>query len=160
MAKEIITQEYLKSILHYDPVTGVFRNIRLNRVINTLNRGYVIINVKKFSYRAHRLAFLYMTGEWPKEDVDHINLNRSDNRWVNLRSCTHSDNAKNCKIRSHNKLGIKGVSKRSDRKTGYRAFARLNKKQICIGAFKTEEEAKQAYDNFVKKHYGEYYRLE
>ncbi|SRR6266446_2339189 len=90
--KKILTQERLKELLHYDPETGVFSWI-LKRPAYGGNkkRGheYVLINdVDGRDYRAARLAHLYMTGEWPKHKMDHINRIKDDNRWENLRDVT------------------------------------------------------------------------
>ena len=96
----MITQERLKELLEYDPETGIFTN-RVKRHLrgkvgeptgkpNAL--GYVYITVEKKTYHAARLAFLYMTGEWPAGDADHINRDRSDNKWANLQDLTHQDN--------------------------------------------------------------------
>lgn len=96
----MITQERLKELLEYDPETGIFTN-RVQRHLrgkigeptgkpNKL--GYVFITLEKSTYHASRLAWLYMTGTWAEGDVDHINRNRSDNRWANLQVLSHQDN--------------------------------------------------------------------
>ena len=113
-----LTQEYLKSILDYDPETGLFTNkiMRSPRaltgeVAGTLNgRGYIQIGINGKRYIAHRLAFLYVEGELPPEDVDHINGNRTDNRWQNLRHANKQTNGRNTKRYITNTSGIMGVS--------------------------------------------------
>lgn len=98
----MVTQEELKSILKYDQDTGNFFWLK-----NTSNKragdkagsftstGYIIISINKKSYKAHRLAFLYMSGVLPTDEVDHIDRNRSNNKWNNLRLATHADNQTN-----------------------------------------------------------------
>src|SRR5258708_38151349 len=95
-------QEKLKSELHYDPLTGLFT--RLNgkpagclhagkgRIYNDLR---VAVLRPRFQFRAHRLVWLYMTGEWPAGEIDHINGNGADNRWANLRVVSHRQNTQN-----------------------------------------------------------------
>ena len=92
MSQEL-TQDYLKSILHYDPDTGVFtwlkklsNNTKVMGVAGTIAQdGYVKIRINSQGYPAHRLAWFYFYGTFPQEQLDHINLNRSDNAIKNLR---------------------------------------------------------------------------
>jgi len=112
-----LTQEYLKLILHYDPDTGIFTwlsprvlRIKKGNVAGVAEAsGYIRVQIKGKNYSMHRLAFLYMTGAFPAEHTDHINRNRSDNRWLNLRAVSNSVNQKNAKKRSDNKSRITGV---------------------------------------------------
>lgn len=117
-----LTQDRLKELLHYDPETGVFtwRASRGGRVSGSVAgsaslSGYTIIRItvgsgKPTDFRAHRLAFLYMTGSFPIGDVDHIDRDRKNNRWSNLRACSRSQNLANSSIRSDNTSGVRGVS--------------------------------------------------
>lgn len=113
-----ITQAQLKEILHYCPETGVFTWIvrlgargQVGAVAGSEHsKGYIHIIISKVSYKAHRLAWLYMTGEWPPSQVDHINETKADNRWENLRPATNQQNCSNKKARSDNTTGLKGLS--------------------------------------------------
>ena len=97
---------------------------RAGSVAGTLHhRGYLDIKIDRKKHRAHRLAWLYMTGEWP-DVTDHINGNKIDNRIKNLRSTTQEQNAKNTKVRSNTRFGILGVSWRKD----------INKYSACISS--------------------------
>ena len=95
------SRERLKEILNYDPETGVFtralnrRRWKEGQIMGTESCGYVSINVDYVIYRAHRLAWMYMTGEDPQTGIDHVNGNRSDNRWSNLRLANQSQNGRN-----------------------------------------------------------------
>lgn len=99
----MLSQEYLKSILHYDPETGILswkvdrRRVKIGQIAGYLCLGYVAIGIDGKLYKGHRLAWLYMTGEWPKDEIDHINRTKHDNRWVNLREATKEQNCDNRK---------------------------------------------------------------
>jgi len=117
MAKVNITQPDIKKLVHYDPNTGFFtwRESRKGaskgkRVGNRMGIGYIEMRVYGTRYLGHRLAWLYMTGEIPPEQVDHINHIRDDNRWCNLRLASISENRKNQSLNKRNTSGIIGVS--------------------------------------------------
>lgn len=146
----MLTQAELQAQLNYDPETGIFtwkiskRGTSLNAQAGTINsNGYVIIGLNQKIYRAHRLAWLYIHGEFPKEYLDHINGNRSDNRLCNLREANNTQNQWNAGISKNNTSGIKGVAWRESYKS-YRVRIRVNGKQLHIGYFKTIELAKEA----------------
>lgn len=112
-----IDQEGLKKIIHYDPETGNFswlaygKGKRESLAAGCLSPiGYVHIGINRKLYLAHRLAFLWMDGSIPDEQVDHINGVRNDNRWSNLRRASQSENARNTKLHSTNSSGAIGVS--------------------------------------------------
>ncbi len=101
----------LKNRFEYNQDTGKFIDIESNKESGWItDNGYRIIGFKGTKYRAHRLAWLIIYGEFPENDIDHINGNRDDNRISNLRSVTRSENLKNQKIRSDNSSGVIGVS--------------------------------------------------
>lgn len=116
MTDKILTQTRLKELLDYDPDTGVFRwRIHKPPIIlgkeagNKSTIGYMRINVDVKSYYSHRLAWLYMYGHLPENEIDHINHNRSDNRIANLREVTHSQNHRNQSLQKSNTSGVVGV---------------------------------------------------
>lgn len=132
----MISAERLREILLYEVNTGVF--IRDGQVAGTINKqGYRQIRVDGRIYLAHRLAWLHFYGEWPKAEIDHVNGDRTDNRMVNLRLATSSQNKANAAIRRDNTSGVKGVSYRKD--TG-KWTAYINRK-IKLGCYSTLEEA-------------------
>lgn len=107
----MITQEFIKSVLNYDENTGKFTWIKNGKSAGYIQKnGYVRFNFDNKHYRGHRLAWLYMYGEYPESHIDHINGNPSDNRICNLRLCTRNQNMQNRKVNKNNKIGIKGVS--------------------------------------------------
>jgi hypothetical protein len=151
-----VTGNRLRELLRYDPDTGVF-----TRAVDVLmprggvrNRagspagaddglGYVRIRVDGKKYKAHRLAFLYMTDTWPSGEVDHINGVRNDNRWSNLRDATRSINQQNQRGPTiRNVSGAMGVC---NKRWGYTAQITVNNKHIYLGYFKTAEAANAAY---------------
>jgi hypothetical protein len=164
MADAILTQEELKSKLIYDPESGVFRwkerrkGIRYDKPAGHIHSatGYIKINIGKSKYQAHRLVWLYMYGYMP-ELLDHINGIRNDNRLCNLRAATQKQNMCNIKKHSSNTSGFKGVDyvKRDNK---YRARCRSNGIRHNLGLFDTAFEASCAYNEFAKKHHGEFYR--
>ncbi len=116
--------------------------------------GYIYVLVGKH-YAAHRIAWLLMTGEWPKADIDHRNKNRADNRWVNLREATRSQNLANQGPRPNNTSGLKGVS--WDAKNN-KWVAQISKdgKARKIGRFQSKDEASAAYCAKAKELFGEF----
>lgn len=136
----------------YDESTGVFTRIKQtgpNALVGNIagnldsSTGYWVIKINGKKYYAHRLACLYMHGEYPVNNVDHINGNRSDNRIVNLREATNSQNLQNIKKESsNNKCGFLGVSK-CYRK--FRAQIVVNGIKKHLGLFHTPEDAYSAY---------------
>ena len=161
--RNIITRDYLRSILNYDPETGVFtwRLTKSNRaskgsvagVVNAI--GYVMIGVDKRRMLAHRLAFIWVNDELPTE-VDHINGVRSDNRWSNLRPCTRSQNNANRPPRK-SKSGEIGVYK--DAKSNiWMAEVCFGGKKVWQEAFKTKELAADARRRKHAEIYGEFVR--
>ncbi|MEY3252390.1 MAG: hypothetical protein RL227_1363 [Pseudomonadota bacterium] len=146
-----LTAEELRSLWDYDPERGVFvRRHTHGRwkagsdVTGTLSHGYLRAHVLDKPYAVHRLAFLWMTGQWPSNDVDHINGDRADNRWVNLRDVTRSVNLQNLRgAKSNNKgTGLLGAAPWGKR---FRAAIRVNGVDHKIGVFDTPQEAHAAY---------------
>lgn len=165
-----LTQEILKELLHYDPHTGVFSWKQRDRkwFSNDLgwkkwntrysgkdvgyndSVGYTMTSIFDKKYRCHRLAFVYMLGYFPKF-VDHIDHNRLNNKWCNLREVTKNENEKNQSKRYDNTSGVTGVvhSKRTNK-----WFARINvdNKTKHLGSFKDFEAAVEARKEAEKKY--------
>lgn len=158
----MITVEQLRAVLAYDPETGEFTRLsgRFEGKAGCVSKSneYVEIHVSGKSYRGHRLAWLYMKGEWPREMVDHRNGLRADNRWGNLRVVTNGENQQNMrKARSHSSTGVLGVhiNPRNTRRP-YVTQIRADGKVIHIGSFSSMEEASAAYKSKKQEmHIGE-----
>lgn len=146
----MIDQTKLKKVLHYCPETGVFtwlhngkgRYQRAGAVAGTNKDGYINISVKCRRYRAHRLAWLYMHGTWPPDEIDHINHIKNDNRLANLRLATRAQNCQNLSLRCDNKYGAAGITFHKDRKKCWQAKLKQNGKIKYLGYYATIEEAK------------------
>lgn len=159
--------ERLRSLLDYDPETGKFtwRVRTSNRVdvgrgagCREARDGYIYIRLDDTLYKAHRLAWLYVHGEWPIGALDHINGIPGDNRIVNLRAASPSQNSCNQRRQSNNSSGFKGVSwyKRDGK---WKAHITYRGKGFHLGYFDTAEEAYAAYCAKAKELHGEFARL-
>jgi hypothetical protein len=160
----MLTQAQLREVLDYDPETGVFtRLVRGGRCLvgevagYARPDGYRIIQVKGRNYRASRLAWLWMTGEWPAVYVDHINCVRDDNRWSNLRPASETQNMGNARKRADNTSGLKGVCWDAERGK-WKAQIGVGGRSKGIGRFDTLEEAHAAYIAAAEKRFGEFAR--
>jgi AP2 domain. len=158
-----LTQDYLRSIIRYDPKSGVFTSIvnrrhwKVGTVVGTTNgAGYRQIWIDGTVYLAHRLAVLYMVGILPKKLVDHKNGIRSDNRWCNLRPCTQQQNHQNSGMQSHNTSGVKGVHFET-RRGLWVAKAKVLGKRHFIGYFEKLEDAALARQTYCKELHGKFY---
>jgi hypothetical protein len=146
---KLITVDSLKRLLHYDPLTGVFTVLtkaprrKVGDVAGCYCRGYLRIHIGGFGYQAHRLAWLYVYGDWPKHDIDHINGIRDDNRIANLRDVPKGINIQNQKAAHHgSQSGLLGVSWN---KRKWRAKITLNGQIKYLGHYDNKYEAHEAY---------------
>lgn len=162
MGETKLTQERVRSLLDYDPETGIFR-WRVNRGRGRVggpagtmsSEGYVVIHVDRVRIHASRLAFLYMEGTIPSGDVDHINRTRNDDRWANLRPATRSQNNANSPAHRNSVTGARGVHFHKGAKR-YRAQIAKNRQMTSLGYFDTIEEASAAYMRAAKEIHGEF----
>lgn len=176
--RSLPTPEQLRELLTYDPETGkLFWKFRPVDFFKT-EKDFKIWN-KKFSgkeaftsnvagyktgsvlcvyLRAHRVIWAMHYGAWPADQIDHINMRRSDNRICNLREASPVDNLRNKKRYSNNSSGFKGVSLHKE--TGkWRARIHTGKHHRSLGLFFTPEEASSAYAEAAKMHHGEFARF-
>ena len=179
-----LTAEQLRGLLHYDPDTGQFRwkegiahwraglpagtltKLRPNSVTHvvigigtTSERRYSEIGIRKRVYKAHRLAWLYVYGEWPDREIDHINTDGTDNRIVNLRLATGFENSANRSTRIDNKSGIKGVSW-SKRNSKWLVHIGHNGKVLHLGLFDTIEAAREVREAAARRLHGSFARID
>lgn len=151
--KNRLTQERLREVLNYDPMTGIFTNrvsrspkARAGEIAGGIGPdGYVHVCIDRECHRGHRLAWFYVHGVWPDPECDHRNTIRSDNRIDNLRVATVAEQRQNQSLRSDNKTGFKGVAYMTH-KGRYRARIVVAGVVHVLGqGFLTAEEAHAAY---------------
>jgi hypothetical protein len=154
----MITAEVARQNLKYDPETGEFVRLRYGSRAGSIDRyGYLTIGVARRYYFAHRLAWLMVYGDWPSDEIDHINGDPLDNRIANLRLATRSQNLANTKASSRNTSGFKGVafSKKAGR---WQAYICKDQKQKHLGYFDSPEAAHAAYLSAAEQCFGVYAR--
>ena len=158
----MITPERLRELVSYDPETGIFTNLvaRPNMKVGQeagwmVGKGYRSLCLDGTSYRANRLAWFWLTGEWPTVLVDHIDRDRANNRASNLRLATPAENARNCKLSKRNASGHKGVYwyKQLEKWT---AQIRVNRKLLSLGYFAQKADAIAARLEAERVHFGEF----
>ncbi len=146
MAAQDLTAARLREFYVYSPESGIFfRRERPSRRLGTKARtGYVHITIDGRTYPAHRLAWLYSYGDWPPEQIDHINRIRDDNRLANLRLASAGENMQNRELQRNNKSGCPGVHhyKKTNK---WRARIKRNGVFIELGLHSDLESAVAAY---------------
>jgi hypothetical protein len=160
-----LTQDELKRLLSYDLNTGNFtwniskKGINLDKSAGSIhaNDGYCRIRIDGVPYSAHRLAWLYVHGSWPKVVIDHIDGDRSNNRLSNLREATLRQNQFNRKVKCTSSTGVKGVSldRRGKR---FQVQIKIEGVKKFIGYFNTISEGAAAYNAIAKTIHGQFFR--
>jgi len=143
----------LKQLLLYDPLTGNItwkRNhfsMKAGQIAGAVDdRGYRRISIKGKSHLAHRIAWVFISGDWPINQIDHINGNKDDNRAMNLRDVTNRANIINSYKHRNGKLpGATYLKRLKQRKHPWQAQIRIDGKQTFLGCFATKEDANKAY---------------
>lgn len=150
MAKNDLTAVRLHELLAYEPQTGAFTwqfsrpKAPAGAAAGARQKiGYTVIRVDGRLYYAHRLAWLHMTGEWPAATVDHIDGDKTNNRWLNLRDVEHVVNCAN-QHRAQGSSGMLGAAW-SSRTKNWRGIITRGDKQFHLGTFATSAEANAAY---------------
>lgn len=148
-AKPLITAKRLREVLDYDPDTGIFTALIARGKIKPgdilgfpggFKSKYLIAHIDGRKYLLQRLAWLYKTGEWPKEEVDHMDRTETNNRWENLREATRSQNAANRGHQTNNTSGHIGVSwhKKSQK---WQAYIKHGGVEVYLGSFESIDDA-------------------
>lgn len=167
-AKETISAEYVRKVLAYDKETGIFRWRNRPKLSPQWNgryagsiagwkdwKGYVLITIDYIDYRAHRLAWVYVTGEWPENDIDHRSRITNDNKFKNLREATRSQNNGNTKARKNNKSGSRGVSWDKFRQK-WMAVCKFDGRYVLKKRFDKKSDAIAAYKAAYTEMFGDF----
>lgn len=159
-----LTAPRLKELLRYCPDTGAFTAAKSRRGLRKVGsagwvnaQGYRCVSLDGRTYLAHRLAWLFVNGEWPLDQIDHINGVRSDNRIANLRASSQRQNMQNTSARSDSSTGLKGVF--PVRSGKWAAQIQANNKVHHLGTFASKEEAFAAYQSAASDLHGEFARF-
>lgn len=166
--KDSLTTEDVRALFNYDRATGELRwryRADASKTWNTKYAGKLAGYINKIGYRcicinngrylAHRLIWILVTGRWPQKLIDHINGDRADNRWSNLREATFSENGFNAPPRKNNSTGITGVSWYSNLNC-YVAKIYINRKSKHLGCYDSLEEAAEARRRAERKLHGKF----
>lgn len=142
----MVTQDRLKELMYYNPKTGVFTwrsdgkpRIKAGDKAGCKSLGYITIRINRRNYKAHRLAWMYIYGGWPKQ-IDHINHIKDDNRLINLREVTIQENGQNRLMNKNNTSGVMGVVW-ANLKNRWQGQIKVGGKQIHLGYFLDKFEA-------------------
>lgn len=167
MTKPIPTQERVQFLFHYDQFTGMLtwknppkqKSQLMGARAGGLNQdGYRRIRVDGFKYMSGAVAWLWMTGEWPENEIDHKNLVRDDDVFDNLRKSTRSQNCINkARYYRSNRYGFRGVKRQPSGR--FTSVVTLNQEDHCLGTYDTVEAAARAYDAGARRYHGEFARL-
>ncbi len=158
----MLTVKRLKQVLIYKPKTGewfwraINPNSRMkigNRAGYILQCGYWLLRVDGKRYYSSRLAWFYMTGRWPKQNIDHIDRNRANDRWKNLRECNQSQNRMNSSTQLRKHPGLRGTYFQDGK---WKAIVGKDKKLVYLGRFPTTEMAHAVYLAKAKELFGEF----
>lgn len=158
----ITTAERVRQLLHYEPDTGALMRLissgraRAGDVVRGVCNGYLTPSIDGRRYPAHRLIWLWMTGVWPTANMDHINGDRLDNRWCNLREASATQNNANRPMHTNNRSGFKGVIWRKVPRK-WEAKIRINGKARFLGRYDTPERAFIEYCFAGWRHFGDFF---
>jgi hypothetical protein len=161
----MISIDRVRALLAYDALTGDF-SWRVRRgpkapaggpAGTPHSGGYLRIKVDHRFYYAHRLAWFYATGDWPADQIDHIDGDKRNNRFANLRLADKAQNSQNAKRRSNNTSGYKGVSWNQNRQC-WQVTIKYDGKSRYLGLFDDREQAHAAYMRAAEAHFGEFAR--
>jgi len=165
-AKSLPAIEVLEALFTYEPESGVlawksnpkFKGRAIGKLGSVRHRtGYLVVGIDRCYYGVHRIIWKMMTGSEPPVCVDHIDGNKLNNRWANLRPATNGQNIQNSKLRKDNKSGVKGVMWEPDRRK-WKAVITTQGRAIRVGRYSTFDEAAAAIAEARLKFHGEFAR--
>jgi len=153
-----LSYDRLHDVLNYNKKTGIWtekirrKGVKIGGIIGCVNQlGYRVISIDQKRYQSSRLAFLYIEGYFPENDIDHINRIKDDDRWENLRHVSHQCNVRNSGEFKTNTSGIKGVYWKKDKKK-WSGGIKINGKSLHLGYFNSKIDAAKARWEAEKKY--------
>jgi len=161
--REFPTKERILEQYDYDPDTGVFtwKKDGINPLVRigaragkTCPDGYRSLSVGCLRFQASWVAWFLSTGEWPKSEIDHVNHDRGDDRFCNLREATRSQNCGYKRSLVGNANGYRGIKMQSSGR--FLAVICVRRKELCLGTYDTAEQAALIYDAAAKEHFGQF----
>ena len=162
--KTDLTAEFVRRLFDYNPETGWLTHKPRHGVVagaraGYVNAGYRSVKIHGKAYLEHRIIWLLVTGAWPEREVDHEDLDKTNNRWANLRPATRSQNVANGPVRSARKHGtMKGAFYNVRNGVWQSRIRGSGGKEIHLGTFATEADAHAAYVAAAKEMFGEFAR--
>ena len=163
-----MTKERLLEMFEHDARRGVLiwkakpnRKIIIGTIAGSLNKttGYIQVRIDGVVYSLHRLIWLYVHGTWPRDEIDHIDLNKTNNRIENLREATSSNNKCNQTVRSDSMSRVRGIYEDKRRiARRFRPHVAINGKRHWLGSFASKEEAAAVRRASVVKYHGDFAR--
>ena len=160
--KHGLSIERIRELFNYNPDTGILTSkikrhtLKVGDLVGGVGKfGYIQLKIDDKQYKAHRIIWAHYYGVWPELFLDHINRVTSDNRIVNLREATNSQNKKNQKLMSNNKSGFVGVCWHIHNQS-WMASCMVNGKLHHLGYFDDIKEAAKVQHDFSVKHFGEF----
>ena len=162
--KELPTAERIRELFCYDPTSGILTrrisvsNAKAGSVAGSRGGEYLTVSIDGSTYRVHRVVFVWMTGAWPPIDIDHRDLDKFNNRWLNLRPSNKTETQANQTCRKNNAAGTKGVYWNIAKKK-WVAQLRKEGQRFHLGYFDEIEVAKIVYAAKAKELFGEFARV-
>lgn len=166
MRKRTVNLERVRALFIYRPTTGLliwrvahgsFKHIPAGTIAGTKTKsGHLVVRFDGVTHLCHRIIWVWMTGELPANEIDHEDLDGSNNRWKNLRQATHAQNNQNKRPQRNNRLQVKGVRQLPGGR--YQAYISIKRRFVQIGIFDTQEEASGAHQAAAKAQYGRFAR--
>lgn len=159
-----LTQEYLKSILRYDPDTGEWTWLIRKKGISNVHAGtrnslgYKVIKINQKIYRGSRLAWLFMTGEWPSGTIDHKDRDPTNDRWINLADVSKSDQSRNRTLKKKKTSLPRWVTKTHESKNFSANVRDKNGKIKYLGSYKCPTKAYFAALAFVQQEFDTFHK--
>jgi len=161
--RENFEADLVRSLFNYDFETGVLtwkvrkaNCVQIGQTAGSMGTtGYLVVMISGRTYTVHRIVWLLVTGKWPKCDLDHIDRDRANNRFSNLREANRSQNCANRTRSSNNTSGVKGVHWLG-RKNRWQARITVDGKRLSLGSYRNLEDAQAAYAKAALTSFREY----